>query len=106
VFHEEETVPQIDSGIVALLAGIAAALVQLIKGVLLSEEAKRWLPLAITGLCAIVGTLLAFYYGRDPVVGVLEGVIAGLTANGVYSAAKSVAPNVVNTDGWIRRVDG
>ena len=95
--------PQIDSGIISLLAGIAAALVQLIKGVVLSEPAKRWLPLAIVSLCGVVGTLMAFYYSRDPVVGVIEGVIAGLTANGVYSAAKSVAPSVVNSEGWISR---
>jgi hypothetical protein len=93
--------PPIDSGIVALLAGIAAALVQLIKGVLLSEEAKRWLPVGIVVLCGVVGTLMAFYYGRDPVVGVLEGVIAGLTACGVYASGKALVPSVVNTEGWI-----
>jgi VIT1/CCC1 family predicted Fe2+/Mn2+ transporter len=103
LYFEEETVPQIDSGVISLLAGIAAALVQLVKGVLLSDEAKRWLPLGIVGLCGVVGTLLAFYYGRDPVVGVVEGVIAGLTACGVYSAGKAVAPAIVNDQGWIRR---
>jgi len=95
--------PQIDSGIISLLAGIAAALVQLVKGVLLTEEAKRWLPVGVVVLFGLVGTLLAFYYGRDPVVGVIEGTIAGLTACGVYATGKAIVPAAINTEGWIRR---
>ena len=96
--------PQIDSNVVSLLAGVFAALVQLVKGLVFdNEEAKRWLPLGITLLCALVGTLLAFYYGRDPVAGVVEGVIAGLTSLGLYAAGKAVAPNVVNSEGWLKK---
>ena len=47
--------------------------------------------------------LTAFYLGRDPVVGTFEGAIAGLSALGLYASGKSVAPNAVNTDGWLKR---
>jgi len=96
--------PQVDANIVTFLAGLFAALVQLVKGLVLdNEEAKRWLPLGIVFVATIVGMLLAFYYGRDPVVGLLEGMIGGLTSLGLYAAGKSVAPNVVNSKGWIRK---
>ena len=95
--------PQLESSVVALLAGVFSALTQLVKGLLLTEEAKRWIPLGTVFLCAIVGTLLAFYYGRDPVAGVVEGVVAGLSALGLYATGKAVMPAAINTNGWIRR---
>jgi len=90
--------PQISSEVVTFLAALFAALTQLVKGLIFEEddELKRWF--------ALVGTLLAFYYGRDPVVGVFEGTIAGLTSLGMYASGKVVAPAVVNAKGWLRRV--
>ena len=95
--------PQLDSAVIALIAGILSALTQLVKGVLLSEDAKRYLPLGVLFLGALVGTLLAFYFGRDPVTGLVEGVISGLTALGLYASGKSVVPKAINTDGWVKR---
>ena len=95
--------PELDSATIALLASVMSALTQLVKGVLLSEEAKRYLPLGVVFFSTLVGLLLAFYLGRDPVVGTLEGVISGLSALGLYASGKSVVPNAINTDGWLKR---
>ncbi len=95
--------PQIDSNVVALLSGILAAIAQLIKGAVLSEEAKRWLPLGITVLGGAAGAGLAFYYGSDPVAGLVGGIIAGLSALGLYANGKAIIPKAINTEGWIRR---
>ncbi len=95
--------PQLDSTVVSLLAGVFSALTQLVKGVFLSEDAKRWLPICSVLLCSGVGTALAFYYGRDPITGLFEGVIGGLSALGVYATANSIAPKAVNTEGWLKR---
>jgi hypothetical protein len=97
--------PQLDSTVIALLASVLSALTQLVKGVLLGEDAKRYLPLGILFFGSLAGILMAFYYGRDPVVGLIEGAISGLTALGLYASAKSVAPAAVNTDGWIKKKD-
>ena len=97
--------PQIDSGVVSLLAGVFSALAQLVKGVLFTEEQKRWLPIGIVVFAALADTLLVFYYGGDPVTGLVTGVIAGLSSVGLYSTAKSVVPSVVNEDGWVRKKD-
>jgi len=95
--------PQLDANVVAFLAALFAALTQLIKGLIFEEDAKakRWLPLGVVLLCALVGTLLSFYYGRDPVVGVFEGTIAGLTSLGMYATGKTLAPKAINATGWL-----
>jgi len=95
--------PQLDANVVAFLAALFAALTQLVKGLIFEEDAtaKRWLPLGVVFLSALVGVLLCFYYGRDPVVGLFEGTIAGLTSLGMYAAGKTIAPSVVNARGWI-----
>lgn len=95
--------PQIDSTVVALLASILSALTQLVKGVLLGEDAKRFLPLGVLFFGCLAGTLMAFYFQRDPVIGLIEGCVSGLTALGLYATAKAAVPQAVNTDGWIRR---
>lgn len=95
--------PQLDSAVIALLGSVMSALTQLVKGVMLGEDAKRFLPLGVVFLSAGVGTLLALYMGRDPVTGVFEGTIAGLTALGLYASGKAIVPQAINTDGWLRR---
>lgn len=95
--------PQLDSAVIALLGSVMSALTQLVKGVLLGEDAKRWLPIGVVFLSGVVGTLLALYMGRDPVTGVFEGAIAGLTALGLYASGKAVLPQAINTEGWLKR---
>jgi len=95
--------PELDSATIALLASVLSALTQLVKGVLLSEEAKRYLPLGVVFVSTLVGLLLAFYLGRDPVVGVFEGVISGLSALGLYASGKSIVPAAINSGGWLKR---
>lgn len=95
--------PELDSATIALLGSVISALTQLVKGVLLSEEAKRYLPLGVVFFSTLVGVLLAFYLGRDPVVGTFEGAISGLSALGLYATGKSVAPKVINGDGWLKK---
>ena len=95
--------PELDSSIVSWLTGVLAAVTQLVKGLVLTEEAKRWLPLGVVFLAALVGFGLAMAYGRDPIAGLMEGVVGGLSSLGLYAVGKSAAPGVVNTDGWIRR---
>jgi hypothetical protein len=97
--------PQIDSALVSLLAGVFSSLTQLIKGVLLTDEQKRWLPLGAVVLCGVVGMLLAFYYGSDPVSGLVAGVIAGLSSVGLYETGKSIAPKAINGSGWVKKKD-
>ena len=96
--------PQLDANVVAFLAALFAALTQLVKGLIFEEDAtaKRWLPLGVVFLSALVGVLLCSYYERDPVVGLFEGTIAGLTSLGMYAAGKAVVPSVVNARGWLQ----
>jgi hypothetical protein len=100
---QEDEMPSIDVRVISLLAGIAAAITQLLKGVFLSETAKRWLPVGVMLFCTAAGAGLAFAYSRDIVAGIVEGIIAGLSSLGLYAAGKSVVPSVINTDGWINR---
>ena len=95
--------PQLDPLVVTFLAAIAASLTQLLKGLFLSEVAKRWLPIIVLVLCTAAGAGLALGYSRDVLAGIFEGLIAGLSSLGVYATGKSVAPTLVNTEGWIRR---
>ena len=95
--------PQIDPTIVTFLAGLAAAVTQLLKGLFLSEGSKRWLPLVVVALCLLAGGGWAYAYGRDILAGIFEGIIAGLTSLGFYSVGKAVAPAAVNSDGWLKR---
>lgn len=93
--------PNVNPNLISLYAGILAALVQLFKDAL-SEEAKRWLPIAIVIFGSVAGALIAMYYGRDIVVGIFEGLTAGLSSLGLYSLGKSVVPSAINTKGWLK----
>ena len=95
--------PNLDSAVVALLGSILSALTQLVKGVVLGEDARRYLPLGVVFFGCLVGLGLAFYSGRDPVTGLIEGCISGLTALGLYASGKAVIPKAINGDGWINR---
>lgn len=94
--------PPLDSEVLTLMAAVATILVQLIKG-LLSEDIKQWIPLILFVLCTAVGTGLAFYYGRDPVAGALEGFFGFAGAVGFYELTNAIpgARAVMNDRGWI-----
>lgn len=96
--------PPLESEVLTLMAAVATVLVQLVKG-LLSEEAKDWIPLVLFVICTAVGTGLAFYYGRDPVAGALEGFFGFAGAVGFYEVANVIpgANSVMNDEGWVRR---
>lgn len=95
--------PELNPGAIALIGSLAAGVTQLLKGVLFTEEGKRWLPLLVLVFCTGAGAGLAAAYSRDVVAGVIEGIMAGLSSLGLYATTKSVAPSLVNTKGWLRR---
>ena len=92
--------PQLDSGVLTLFASVAVIFVQLLKG-LVNETYHRFIPLALFVVMTPMGVALAFYSGRDPVAGGLEGFFGFATAVGFYAAGKAIAPGVVNSAGWI-----
>jgi len=92
--------PQLDSAVLAMFSSVAAVLVQLLKG-LVDEAYHRWIPLAMFLVMTPMGVALAFYSARDPVAGGLEGFFGFASAVGFYAAAKTVAPALANSRGWI-----
>lgn len=96
--------PALSSEVLALLGGAATILAQLVKG-LLPEKAKEYLPIILFLICVPLGAALAFYYGRDPVAGCLEGLFGFASAVGFYEAANAIpgAKTVFNDRGWIVR---
>ena len=98
--------PLLESQIITIIAGIATTLTQLLKG-LVDEAYKKWIPLVLAVVCTAVGVGLAFYYGRDPVAGALEGFFAFAGAVGFYELASVVpgANSAFNDRGWIAKKD-
>ena len=96
--------PPIDSTVLSLLAAAATVMVQLVKG-LLADTVKQYLPLILFVVMVPLGTALAFYYGRDPVAGALEGFFGFAASVGFYEAANGlpVTKGVFNGRGWIVR---
>lgn len=96
--------PPIDSSVLAMLSSVAVVVVQLVKG-LLDDSVKRWIPLVLFVVMLPVGVLLAYYYGRDPVAGLLEGLFGFASAVGFYEAASEVpgVKKVMNGRGWVYR---
>ena len=99
--------PQIESGIIALLASVASVFVQASKN-LVPDSSRDWIAPALLFLLTLVGLGLSFYYGRDPVVGVLEGFFGGATALGFYEGASAIpgVNRVFNGKGWIGNRNG
>ena len=96
--------PAIDSGILTLMASVATVFVQMVKG-LVPEDKRQWIPLALFVVMVPLGLAFAFYYGRDPLAGALEGFFGFASAVGFYEAASNVpgARLAFNNEGWIRR---
>lgn len=96
--------PPLSSEVLALMAAVATVIVQLVKG-LLPERVKQFLPLILCVLMVPLGTLLAAYYGRDPVAGALEGLFAFGSSVGFYEGASELpgVKSVFNGKDWLVR---
>ena len=60
-------------------------IVELAKGL---EINKKYLPLVSVALGAILGAAFRFYYGADPFIHIVQGVVYGAAASGIYDMAK------------------
>ena len=60
-------------------------IVELAKGL---EINKKYLPLLSVVLGAILGGAFSFYYGADLFTHVVQGVVYGASASGIYDMAK------------------
>ena len=59
-------------------------IVELAKGL---EINKKYLPIVSVALGAILGGAFSFYYGADLFTHVVEGIVYGASASGVYDIA-------------------
>lgn len=94
--------PPVDAQVLAMLSSVAAIFTQLLKG-LLPENVRTYIPLILIAILVPLGVGLAFYTGRDPVAGALEGLFAAASAVGFYEAAH-VTPGVrliFKHRGWV-----
>jgi hypothetical protein len=94
----------LDPGVIGFLAAIGNILVQAIKG-LLPEGARPYIPVGLIAIMMVLGTAIALYVGRDPVVGLFEGFFGAATAVGIYEGASALPglEKVYNSAGWIGR---
>lgn len=93
--------PELNSAVIAFLTVIANVVVQSVKGPL-PEKVKAYIPITLMVLMSIVGSLIALAYSRDVIAGLIEGLLAGASAAGIYQAA-AVVPGVrsiLNKSGW------
>ncbi len=96
--------PQLSAEIMALLAGVANIVTQMVKG-LIPDQGQKWIPLGLILLTMGAGVALTFAYGRDPIAGLLEGLFGGASAVGFYELASKVPgfDRVWNGTGWITK---
>ena len=59
-------------------------IVELAKGL---EINKKYLPLVSVALGAILGGLFSVYYGADLFTHIVQGVVYGASASGIYDVA-------------------
>ena len=59
-------------------------IVELAKGL---EINKKYLPLVSVALGAILGAAFSFYYGADLFTHIVQGVVYGAAASGIYDLA-------------------
>lgn len=64
------------------------ALVQLLKPFVTDS---RWYPLIALAAGVVLNVAVSFAVRTDPVSATLAGLIAGLTASGLYSQGKAIA---------------
>ena len=60
-------------------------IVELAKGL---EINKKYLPLVSVALGAILGGLFSVYYGADLFNHIVQGIVYGASASGIYDMAK------------------
>ena len=60
-------------------------IVELAKGL---EINKKYLPIVSVALGAILGGAFSFYYGADPFVHIVHGIVYGAASSGIYDMAK------------------
>ena len=60
-------------------------IVELAKGL---EINKKYLPVISVALGAILGGAFSFYYGADLFTHIVQGVVYGAAASGIYDMAK------------------
>lgn len=66
-------------------------IVELAKGL---EISKKYLPLISVVLGAILGGVFSVYYGLDVFTHIVEGIVYGASASGIYDLAASAKPKV------------
>ena len=59
-------------------------IVELAKGL---ELNKKYLPVISVVLGAILGALFSFYYGADIFTHIVQGIVYGASASGIYDIA-------------------
>ena len=59
--------------------------VELAKGL---EINKKYLPIVSVALGVILGAAFSFYYGADLFTHIVQGVVYGASASGIYDMAK------------------
>ena len=60
-------------------------IVELAKGL---ELNKKYLPIVSVALGAILGAAFSFYYGVDLFTYIVQGVVYGASASGIYDMTK------------------
>lgn len=60
-------------------------IVELAKGL---EINKKYLPIVSVALGAILGAAFSFYYGADLFTHIVQGVVYGASASGIYDMTK------------------
>lgn len=69
------------------IVGVTTALTELAKRIGIPEKYRRFTPL----LAIAIGIVVAFMILDAPIkVQILQGLLSGLTATGIYSAGKNV----------------
>lgn len=66
-------------------------IVELAKGL---EINKKYLPIVSVVLGAILGAAFSFYYGADLFTHIVQGVVYGASASGIYDLAASAKTKV------------
>ncbi len=83
------TSPQIDPGLLIVVAAVVTGAIQALKrSGALSRVPSRWIPVVSLGL-AITGTVAtSLTNGHSLTQSLVEGVLAGLSATGIYEMGK------------------
>lgn len=75
------------------LSAIIAGLTQVFKKWILNNEPlqDRLCPTVAVAMGILLGGLLSLYHGEDIVAGIMSGIVAGLSAIGLYVGVKKIS---------------